>query len=77
MALSVQHMDNTADDNSLLTSIIKKVFRPAICWQPYFLRYNDLVFGTCMKYLKDEEASRDAVMDIYQELGTKSSTNIR
>lgn len=27
-----------------------------------------LVFGVCMKYLKNEEDSRDAVMDIFEEL---------
>jgi RNA polymerase sigma factor (sigma-70 family) len=33
-----------------------------------FLRYNDLVYGTCIKYLGDQEAAKDAVMNIYQEL---------
>lgn len=33
-----------------------------------YLRYTDIVYGTCLKYLKDGEAAKDAVMDIYQEL---------
>jgi len=33
-----------------------------------FLRYSDLVYGTCIKYLGDQEAAKDAVMNIYQEL---------
>jgi RNA polymerase sigma-70 factor (ECF subfamily) len=33
-----------------------------------YLRYTDLVYGTAMKYLKDAEAAKDAVMNIYQEL---------
>ena len=33
-----------------------------------YLRYTDLVYGTCLKYLKDAEAAKDAVMNIYQEL---------
>jgi RNA polymerase sigma-70 factor (ECF subfamily) len=33
-----------------------------------YLRYTDLVYGTCLKYLKDAETSKDAVMNIYQEL---------
>lgn len=33
-----------------------------------YLRYNDLVYGTCIKYLSDQEAAKDAVMNIYQEL---------
>ena len=33
-----------------------------------YLRYTDIVYGTCLKYLKDPESSKDAVMNIYQEL---------
>jgi len=33
-----------------------------------FKRYKHLVFGVCMKYLKDEDASKDAVMDIFEKL---------
>lgn len=33
-----------------------------------YLRYTDLVYGTCLKYLKDPETAKDAVMNIYQEL---------
>ena len=33
-----------------------------------YLRYDDLVYGTCLKYLSDQEAAKDAVMNIYQEL---------
>ena len=36
-----------------------------------YLRYSDLVYGTCFKYLKDAEACKDAVMNIYQELVVK------
>jgi RNA polymerase sigma factor (sigma-70 family) len=36
-----------------------------------YQRYMDLVFGVCLKYLKDAERSKDAVMDIYLELGQK------
>ncbi len=31
----------------------------------------DLVFGVCLKYFKDKETSKDAVMDIYEELCKK------
>ena len=39
----------------------------------YFLgilydRYMHLVYGVCLKYLKDREKSRDAVMQIFEEL---------
>ena len=33
-----------------------------------FLRYTDLVYGTCVKYLGDQETAKDAVMNIYEEL---------
>ena len=33
-----------------------------------YLRYADLVYGVCLKYLKDGEAAKDAVMNIYTEL---------
>lgn len=36
-----------------------------------YQRYMDLVFGVCLKYLKDAEKSKDAVMDIYEELDKK------
>lgn len=31
----------------------------------------DLVFGVCMKYFKDSDRSKDAVMDIFEELVVK------
>src|SRR5687767_15744738 len=31
-------------------------------------RYMSLVFGVCLKYLKDREESRDAVMQIFEKL---------
>lgn len=36
-----------------------------------FERYAHLVFGVCMKYLKDEESSKDALMQIFEELHGK------
>ncbi|MCB0804731.1 MAG: sigma-70 family RNA polymerase sigma factor [Bacteroidales bacterium] len=36
-----------------------------------FERYTHLLFGVCMKYLKDEENSKDAVMQIFEELHIK------
>lgn len=34
-------------------------------------RYMHLVFGVCLNYLKDEEQSKDAVMQIFEELIVK------
>jgi RNA polymerase sigma-70 factor (ECF subfamily) len=36
-----------------------------------YQRYMDQVFGVCLKYFKDPEKSKDAVMDIYIELTSK------
>ena len=35
-----------------------------------FKRYTHLAFGVCMKYLKDEEESKDAVMQVFEKLLT-------
>lgn len=36
-----------------------------------YQRYMELVYGVCLKYLKDPEQSRDAVMHIFEELVSK------
>ena len=33
-----------------------------------FKRYTHLVYGVCMKYLKDEDNSKDAVMQVFEKL---------
>lgn len=33
-----------------------------------FTRYTAMVYGVCLKYLKDREASKDAVMQIFEKL---------
>ena len=35
-----------------------------------FKRYTHLVFGVCLKYLKDEDESKDAVMQVFEKLVT-------
>jgi RNA polymerase sigma factor (sigma-70 family) len=36
-----------------------------------YQRYMDLVYGVCLKYLKEPEDARDAVINIFEELVTK------
>ena len=36
-----------------------------------YQRYMELVYGVCLKYLPDEEAAKDAVMNIFEELINK------
>jgi len=39
-----------------------------------FDRYTHLIFGVCMKYLKNKEDSKDAVMQIFEQLLSKLRT---
>ncbi|HMW66098.1 MAG TPA: sigma-70 family RNA polymerase sigma factor, partial [Chitinophagaceae bacterium] len=36
-----------------------------------YQRYMDLVYGVCLKYLKDSEKAKDSVMQIFEELVPK------
>ena len=36
-----------------------------------YQKYMQLIYGVCLKYLKDEEPAKDAVMAIFEELVTK------
>jgi RNA polymerase sigma factor (sigma-70 family) len=36
-----------------------------------YQRYMDLVYGVCLKYLKESETAQDAVMQIFEELVSK------
>jgi RNA polymerase sigma factor (sigma-70 family) len=36
-----------------------------------YQRYMELVYGVCLKYFKDNERCKDAVMDIFEELNKK------
>lgn len=36
-----------------------------------YQRYMDMVYAVCLKYLKDREESKDAVMEIFQRLSDK------
>ena len=36
-----------------------------------YRRYMDLVYGVCLKYLKNNEAAKDSVMQIFEELVVK------
>jgi RNA polymerase sigma factor (sigma-70 family) len=38
-----------------------------------YQRYMDLVYGVCLKYLREPETAKDAVMDIFGELARKLS----
>lgn len=61
--------DNTIDDNELI-ELYKQAGDLTILGRLY-QRYMDLVYGVCLKYLKDPEPAKDAVMQIFEELVSK------
>ena len=75
MAAPLLHIKSaTALTDEELLNDFKKDFNQQTLAQLY-LRYTDLIFGVCLKYLKDAEAAKDAVMNIYHELLIKLKTN--
>ena len=67
MPVSAQILSTPAITDELLLDDFKQTGAQAPLAKLY-LRYTDLVYGVCLKYLKDSEAAKDAVMNIYQEL---------
>ncbi len=60
---------STLSDNELLRSY-KELNNLKVLGDLY-QRYMDLVYGVCLKYLKDEENAKDSVISIFEELITK------
>lgn len=50
--------------------LIYKEKQDKSCITVLYTRYSHLVFGVCLKYLKDEDESKDAVMQIFEKLMT-------
>lgn len=55
-----------ADDEQLLQEFKRTGKQDVLA--TLFLRYSDLLYGVCLKYLADEDDAKDAVMNVYQEL---------
>jgi RNA polymerase sigma factor (sigma-70 family) len=75
LSAPVKHIRSIAalTDEELLNAFAKNADQEMLA--QLYVRYTDLVYGVCMKYLKDAEAAKDAVMNIYQELLTKLLIN--
>ncbi|MGB4776440.1 MAG: sigma-70 family RNA polymerase sigma factor [Daejeonella sp.] len=58
------------EDDSALIAAYKKSGDLEVLGKLYN-RYMHLVFGVCLNYFKDEEQSKDAVMQIFEELVSK------
>jgi RNA polymerase sigma factor (sigma-70 family) len=67
--LRIQKNFGELNDAQLLAEIREKGSSEAI--GVLFERYAHLLYGVCLKVLQDQEASRDAVMDIWAELPAK------
>lgn len=61
--------NNDLSDTELISAYKKTVDKASL--GKLYGRYMELVFGVCLKYFKDAERAKDAVMDIYEELCTK------
>jgi len=64
----VRHINenNNSSDESLLKDYQSSGDQSHLA--ALYMRYTDLVFGVCLKYLNDEEEAKDAVMGIFEEL---------
>ncbi len=58
---------NAEQDDAALIALYKKTGDLEVLGQLYG-RYMHLVYGLCLKYLQDEAMSKDAVMQIFEEL---------
>lgn len=75
LATPIRHIKSIASltDEELLSEFKKNSDQQTLA--QLYLRYTDLVYGVCIKYLKDAEAAKDAVMNIYEELLAKLQTH--
>ena len=69
MALSLKRNFDQFSDGELLESYLKKGNLDIL--GALYKRYIDLVYGVCLKYLKNREDSQDAVTDIFEKLITE------
>ncbi len=70
----VKHIENFPQTDDALLLAFKNTGSQDTLAQLY-LRYTDLVYGVCLKYLKNGETAKDAVMNIYTELLQKLQTH--
>ncbi len=64
---------DTADDPALI-ALYQQTGRLEVL-SALYQRYMELVYGVCLKYFKEEERSKDAVMNIFEELVVKLKTH--
>lgn len=63
----ISHISGGTEPDEQLLNEYRKSGNLEVLGQLY-ARYMHLVYGVCLKYLKDEEAGKDAVMQIFEQL---------
>ena len=69
----MEHQKTGPENDLLLIEKYKEKGDTAIL-SGLFIKYNPLILGVCMKYLKDIELSKDLSMEIYEKLITELRT---
>jgi len=69
----IRYIQSILSDEEMLQDFQEKLNQHALA--NLYLRYTDLVYGVCMKYFKNADDSKDAVMEIYQEIRVKLTTH--
>ncbi len=69
MTLKDPYINSQSSDEELLIAFKKSAGQAAL--GILYKRYYALVYGVCLKYFKEPETAKDAVMDIYEELVVK------
>ena len=66
----LKNIPSTLSDNDLLEAY--KTSGSLDVLASLYQRYMDLIYGTCLKYLKETEDAKDATLNIFEELITKA-----
>ena len=66
----LRNISNDSLTDAELVILYKKTGDLQVLGQLY-QRYMDLVYGVCLKYFKDSEKAKDAVMQVFEDLITK------
>jgi RNA polymerase sigma factor (sigma-70 family) len=66
----LKNISGSPQTDAELVALYKKSEDLQVLGQLY-QRYMELVYGVCLKYFKDSEKSKDAVMQIFEELVSK------
>ncbi len=70
----IKNISPDAADDPELIALYKQTGRMEVL-STLYQRYMELVYGVCLKYFKEEERSKDAVMNIFEELVTKLTSH--